>query len=95
MTAARIPRDVVVKGFSVIDGKAPGIWMKGIDITVENNTVRHPSGDDYDGLRFFGDDLKIVHNTIGDISRTAPTRTRTACSPSPRARSRALRTRAT
>jgi hypothetical protein len=35
---------------------------------VENNTVRHPIGDDYDGLRFFGDDLKIVHNTIGDIS---------------------------
>jgi hypothetical protein len=59
---------VVVKGFSVIDGKAPGIWMKGTDITVENNTVRHPIGDDYDGLRFFGDDLKIVHNTIGDIS---------------------------
>lgn len=59
---------VVVKGFSVIDGKAPGIWLKGTNITVENNTVRHPIGDDHDGIRFFGDDLKIVHNTISDIS---------------------------
>src|SRR5262249_17912128 len=59
---------VRVRGFTVVGGEAPGIWMKGTGITVENNTVRHPTGDDFDGIRFFGTDLKILHNTISDIS---------------------------
>jgi hypothetical protein len=45
--------------------------MKGTGITVENNTVRHPTGDDFDGIRFFGTDLKILHNTITDIDPDA------------------------
>jgi Right handed beta helix region len=59
---------VQVRGFRVLHAYAPAIWMKGTGITVENNTVRHPTGDDFDGIRFFGTDLKIVHNTITDIS---------------------------
>jgi hypothetical protein len=59
---------VVVAGFSVVDGKAPGIWLRGADVTVRDNTVVHPMGDDHDGLRFFGDDLRILHNTISDVS---------------------------
>ena len=61
---------VAVRGFTSVGGAAPGIWLKGTDITVENNTVRHPSGDDFDGIRFFGTDLRIVHNTITDINPT-------------------------
>jgi parallel beta helix pectate lyase-like protein len=59
---------VRVQGFQVLHAYAPGIWMKGTGITVENNTVRHPTGDDFDGIRFFGTDLKILHNTITDIA---------------------------
>ena len=61
---------VAVRGFTSVGGAAPGIWLKGTDVTVENNTVRHPSGDDFDGIRFFGTDLRIVHNTITDIKPT-------------------------
>ncbi|MGH8783428.1 hypothetical protein, partial [Paraburkholderia sp.] len=62
---------VVVSGFAVSNGPAPGIWMRGSDVTVEDNSVRHPVGDDYDGLRFFGTDLIIRHNTISDIGPDA------------------------
>jgi hypothetical protein len=61
---------VAVRGFTSVGGAAPGIWLKGTDVTVENNTVRHPTGDDFDGIRFFGTDLRIVHNTIIDINPT-------------------------
>ena len=61
---------VAVRGFTSVGGAAPGIWLKGADVTVENNTVRHPTGDDFDGIRFFGTDLRILHNTITDINPT-------------------------
>jgi hypothetical protein len=59
---------VLVEGFQVLDAKAPGIQVTGDDITVRNNTVKRPTGDDYDGLRFFGNNIKILHNTISDIN---------------------------
>jgi parallel beta helix pectate lyase-like protein len=59
---------VRVRGFRMLHAYAPAIWMKGTGITVEDNTVRHPTGDDFDGIRFFGTDLKILHNTITDIA---------------------------
>lgn len=61
---------VAVRGFASVGGAAPGIWLKGTDITVQNNTVRHPNGGDFDGIRFFGTDLRIVQNTITDINPT-------------------------
>ncbi|WP_245607281.1 right-handed parallel beta-helix repeat-containing protein [Pseudonocardia spinosispora] len=60
--------NVVVSGFTSIGPKAPGIELTGNNITVSNNTVKHPTGGDYDGLRFFGNNLKILNNTITDIS---------------------------
>ena len=62
--------NVVVDGFQVLDAQAPGIEMTGNNITVRNNTVVHPTGDDFDGLRFFGNNLKIVHNTISETTNT-------------------------
>ncbi|MFF7987058.1 right-handed parallel beta-helix repeat-containing protein [Streptomyces sp. NPDC007901] len=53
---------VVVEGYTLDRPTAPGIEITGHDITVENNTVTRPPGGD--GLRFFGTDLKILHNTI-------------------------------
>jgi hypothetical protein len=60
--------NVVVLGFRVLHASAPGILIKGDNITVQDNTVIHPIGGDYDGLRFFGTNLKILDNLITDIS---------------------------
>jgi hypothetical protein len=60
--------NVLVSGFDVVGAKAPGIELTGSNITASNNTVRHPTGGDYDGLRFFGNNIKILNNTITDIS---------------------------
>ncbi|WP_084216273.1 right-handed parallel beta-helix repeat-containing protein [Pseudonocardia spinosispora] len=60
--------NVTVDGFQVVGASAPGIEISGKYITVQNNTVKHPTGGDFDGLRFFGDNLKILHNTITDIN---------------------------
>jgi hypothetical protein len=62
---------VVVDGFLVPDASAPGILMQGEGITVRNNVVQRPTGDDHDGLRFFGSDLRILHNTISDVRNKA------------------------
>jgi hypothetical protein len=59
---------VVVDGFQVVGAQAPGISIKGDDITVRNNTVDHPTGGDADGLRFWGTNLRIVHNTITNVN---------------------------
>ena len=47
-----------------------GAKLLGDNITFQDNLIIHPvySGDDTDGIRFFGDHIKIVHNTIRDIS---------------------------
>jgi hypothetical protein len=62
--------NVVVEGFQVLGAEAPGIEITGNGITVRNNTVVHPTGGDFDGLRFFGSNLRIVHNTIDQITNT-------------------------
>ncbi|OON77316.1 right-handed parallel beta-helix repeat-containing protein [Streptomyces tsukubensis] len=59
---------VVVEGYRVDRPEAPGIEITGDDITVRDNTVSHPHGGDGDGLRFFGDDLKIQRNTLKGMS---------------------------
>jgi Right handed beta helix region len=60
--------NVVVDGYTMDHPGAPGIEMTGNNITVRNNTVTNPKGGDGDGLRFFGNDLKILHNTISGTS---------------------------
>lgn len=60
--------NVAVDGFQVLGASAPGIEITGNNITVQNNTVKHPTGGDFDGMRFYGNNLKILHNTITDIN---------------------------
>lgn len=60
--------EVSVRGFTVVGGDAPGIRVRGRGITIADNTVRHPTGGDYDGIWFFGSDLTIRHNTLLDIA---------------------------
>jgi hypothetical protein len=64
-----VASNVVVEGFTSKDGENMGARLQGDNITFQDNTITHPvyRGDDTDGLRFFGDGIKIVHNTIADV----------------------------
>jgi hypothetical protein len=62
--------NVVVQDFTSAEAKSMGAGLQGNNITFQDNTINHPvnAGDDTDGLRFFGDGIKILHNTITDIN---------------------------
>ncbi|MBI0378142.1 right-handed parallel beta-helix repeat-containing protein [Streptomyces albiflaviniger] len=62
--------DVIVDGFRSVRPEAPGIELTGRRVTVRNNTVIGPRGGDGDGIRFFGDDLTIAHNTVRDTDNS-------------------------
>ena len=55
---------VTVSGLNVIHPHAPGVSLHGNDISMMNTTVVKPRGDDGDGVRFWGSNLTLVHNTI-------------------------------
>ncbi|WP_051342436.1 right-handed parallel beta-helix repeat-containing protein [Pseudonocardia spinosispora] len=61
--------NVTVENFNFAES-APGMDVLGNHLTLRNNTVTHPVGEDYDGVRFFGDDMKIYKNTISRITNT-------------------------
>lgn len=62
--------NVVVQGFNVIGAAAPGVQLKGNNLTLQNTKIDHTTGGDYDGIRFFGDGIKILHNRISNITNT-------------------------
>ncbi|ADI05185.1 hypothetical protein SBI_02064 [Streptomyces bingchenggensis BCW-1] len=62
--------DVVVEGFRAVRPQAPGVELTGDRITLRNTTVIRPRGGDGDGIRFFGDDLTIAHNTVRDTDNS-------------------------
>jgi hypothetical protein len=59
--------NVVVAGFNSVGAVAPGIQLTGSGITLLNNMVVSPRGGDGDGIRFFGTNLAIMHNTVRDV----------------------------
>jgi hypothetical protein len=60
---------VVVEGFISVDGHSQGAKIQGSNIVFQSNVIRHPvnAGDDTDGIRFFGDDIKLLYNQISDV----------------------------
>jgi hypothetical protein len=62
--------NVVVQGFTVIGAVAPGVQLKGKNLTLQDTAIDHPTGGDYDGIRYFGDGIKILHNRISNITNT-------------------------
>ena len=62
--------NVIVQGFISRDAAAMGAKLVGDNIVFLDNLIVHPiyTGDDTDGIRFFGDHIKIVQNTIAEIS---------------------------
>jgi hypothetical protein len=61
---------VVVDGVIAREPRAPGISLKGTNITLKNSASLSPRGGDGDGIRFWGKDLQILHNTITDTRGT-------------------------
>jgi hypothetical protein len=57
---------VTVSDINSVRPGAPGISLLGDHITARNLTSISPRGDDGDGLRFWGTNINILHNTIRD-----------------------------
>jgi hypothetical protein len=65
--------NVVIQGFVSDGADSTGIWASGRNVTVADNVitqVRH-TDDDIDGIRFFGDGFKVLHNTVRDLEGTS------------------------
>jgi Right handed beta helix region len=60
---------VVVDGFVSRGADSTGIWVSGENITVQNNEITQVeyTGDDVDGIRFFGDGTKLLFNRVYDL----------------------------
>jgi hypothetical protein len=61
--------NVVIQGFTSEYADSTGIWVSGTNITVQDNQVRQVrfTGDDVDGIRFFGKDIKLLRNHVYDL----------------------------
>ena len=64
--------DVVVEGFVSAGGDSTGIWSSGSRVTIQDNIITQVrwTGDDVDGIRFFGDGSRILRNTVTDLEGT-------------------------
>jgi hypothetical protein len=59
--------NVVVAGFNAVGASAPGVLLTGNGLTLLNSTITSPRGDDGDGIRFFGENIRILHNSVTDV----------------------------
>jgi Right handed beta helix region len=61
--------NVTVQNFRFTNCAGNCVWIKGTGNTVQDNHISqvYYAGDDIDGLRFFGNDTKILRNTFRDI----------------------------
>ncbi|GAA5174488.1 hypothetical protein GCM10023321_78430 [Pseudonocardia eucalypti] len=62
--------NIVVENFDSIDATAPGVLVKGNDITLRNMVIDNPRDADNDGIRFFGSRIRILNNTITNVRNT-------------------------
>jgi hypothetical protein len=64
--------NIVIQGFVSDGADDTGIWAAGTNVTVQDNTitqVRYTSND-VDGIRFFGDGARVLHNVVRDLEGT-------------------------
>jgi Right handed beta helix region len=60
---------VIVEGFVSSGADSTGIWVHGENVTIRDNTITQVeyTGDDVDGIRFFGDGARILNNRVYDL----------------------------
>ena len=65
--------NVVVEGFVSEGAQSTGIWTRGNNVTIQDNTITkvYYVGDDVDAMRFFGDGTKLLRNTVHDLEANA------------------------
>ncbi|WP_051580131.1 right-handed parallel beta-helix repeat-containing protein [Pseudonocardia acaciae] len=67
--------NVLIDGVNADKPKAPGMLLRGNNITVQNSAIVSPREGDGDGIRFFGTNIRILHNlvrnTVGTKERHA------------------------
>jgi hypothetical protein len=63
---------VVIQGFVSDGADSTGIWAAGTGIVVQDNTVTQVryTENDVDGIRFFGDGARVLHNAVEDLEGT-------------------------
>ncbi len=57
---------VVLDGITADKPRAPGISLHGTGLTLQNSRVNEPKLGDRDAIRFWGRDIKILHNTLSN-----------------------------
>ena len=65
--------NVVIQGFVSDGADSTGIWTSGRNVTIRDNTVTRVrwTGEDVDGIRFFGDGAKVLFNTVSKLEGTS------------------------
>jgi hypothetical protein len=63
---------VVIQGFVSDGADSTGIWAAGQNIVVQDNVITQVNytENDVDGIRFFGDGARVLHNEIEDLEGT-------------------------
>ncbi len=61
-------QNVVVDGFNVLNSPSPQIHINGNNVTVQNVVALNPIAPGSDNVLVNGDDITIVHNTLGEAS---------------------------
>jgi Right handed beta helix region len=63
---------IVIQGFVSDGADSTGIWAAGTNVTVQDNTITQVrfTENDVDGIRFFGDGARVLHNAVEDLEGT-------------------------
>lgn len=60
--------NVVIDGFTVLNGKSPEIQLTGNNITLRNTVARNPLSPGSDNIQLAGNNITLSRNTLGDNS---------------------------
>jgi predicted small lipoprotein YifL len=63
---------IVIQGFVSDGADSTGIWAAGRNVTIQDNVVTQVryTQNDVDGIRFFGDGARVLHNAVEDLEGT-------------------------
>jgi hypothetical protein len=61
--------NIVIQGFLSDGAKDTGIWAAGDNVTIQDNTITQVeyTQNDVDAMRFFGNNARVLHNSVHDL----------------------------
>jgi len=65
--------NIIIQGFVSDGAQDTGIWAAGKNVTIQDNTIARVryTRNDLDGIRFFGDGARVLHNSVRDLEGTS------------------------